>query len=186
VSVVQLLLKDPRVDITLADNKGCTPLWKAAFFGKHQVVEWLVASGRDLGDLNKKGKYLDHQEYTALEVARKEQPRKAAAVLERFLANSMQTRHELRVQLGLLDELAAEFFAFTVFLHEDLLRLKPATSTTESAATATVRFFTMASKLPIELQMILCRCVAGSRNQNILHQDSEAAFKSLARVLQSE
>ena len=48
VSVVQVLLKDPRVDVTLDDNNGCTPLWWASRCGKHEVVEWLIASGRDL------------------------------------------------------------------------------------------------------------------------------------------
>ena len=56
VSVVRSLLKDPRVDVTLDDNKQCTSLWWASRFGKHEVIEWLIASGRDLGDVkNKKG-----------------------------------------------------------------------------------------------------------------------------------
>jgi len=76
------------------------------------------------------------------------------SVLERFIANQVQTRHELRERLGGLDALAAEVFALTVFLCDDLLQLKLAPTTiTSSAAT---RFFTIASKLPMELQMILC------------------------------
>ena len=56
--VVALLLKDPRVDVTLEDNKGCTPLWYASSSGKLDVIEWLIASGRDLGDIeNKKGRW---------------------------------------------------------------------------------------------------------------------------------
>ena len=57
VSVVKLLLKDPRVDVTVTDLRGCTPLWHASRWGKRHVVEWLIASGRDLGDIsNTKGK----------------------------------------------------------------------------------------------------------------------------------
>ena len=78
----------------------------------------------------------------------------------------------------MLDELAAEVFALTVFLCDDLLQLKPAS--TPAAAT---RFFAIAKRLPMELQMILCHCVVGSMKQNILHKDSEAAFHSLAKVL---
>jgi len=72
------------------------------------------------------------------------------------MANPTQTRHEVRVKLGVLDELAAEVFALTVFLCDDLLQLKPAplASTTTASAAAT-QFFTIASKLPMELQMIL-------------------------------
>jgi len=35
----------------------------------------------------------------------------------------------------------------------------------------------------MELQMILCRHAVGSTKENILLKDSEAAFKSLARIL---
>jgi len=70
----------------------------------------------------------------------------------------------------------------TVFLCDDLLHLKPALASTV-AFTAATRFFSIARSLPMELQMILCHRAFGSMKQNILRQDSEAAFKSLARVL---
>jgi len=89
------------------------------------------------------------------------------------------------VKLGLLDELAAEVFALTVFLCDDLLKLKPATATTTTTTTAT-RFFTVATRLLMELQMVLCRRTVGSMRQNILHKDSEVAFKSLASLLSFE
>jgi len=63
VTVVQELLKDPRVNSTLGDH-GRTPLWWASYKEKH-------TSGRDLGDV-KKGKWSDDQGYTALEIAREE------------------------------------------------------------------------------------------------------------------
>ena len=88
------------------------------------------------------------------------------------------------MKLGVLAALAAEVFALTVFLCDDLLQLNPALVTT-TAATDAARFFTIASKLPIELQMVLCRRAVGSMMQNILRKDSEAAFKSLARILLS-
>jgi len=176
MSVVEVLLKDPRVDVSLDDNYGCTPLWWASCYGRHEVIEWIIARGRDLGDVKKN--WIDGG-YKALEIARKINSDQAVSVLERFLANPAQTRHELRMKFGILDELAAEVFAFTVFLCDDLLQLKPAS---DPAADAT-RFFSIVSKLPIELQMILCHRVVGSMKQNILRKDSEAAFKSLARLL---
>ena len=89
------------------------------------------------------------------------------------------------MKLGVLDALAAEVFALTVFLCDNLLQLKPAShsATTSKKATTALRFFAIASKLPMELQMVLCHRVVGSMKQNILHKDSEAAFKSLARSL---
>ena len=171
-----------RVDITLEDNDECTPLWWATRLGHSEVIEWLVASGRDLGDVeNQKGRHWRGHEYTALGIARKEEG-DIVLLLERFIANPFQTRHELRVKLGMLDELAAEVFALIVFLCDDLLQLQPA-SHPASDTSAAARFFAIAKKLPIELQMILCRGVVGSTKQTILHRDSEAAFKSLARIL---
>ena len=72
VFVVQELLKDPRVNTTLDDDCGRTPLWWASHDGNHEVIEWLIASGRDLGDvMNKKGKISeDGEDYMTLEVAR--------------------------------------------------------------------------------------------------------------------
>ena len=89
------------------------------------------------------------------------------------------------MKLGVLDELPAELFALTVFLCDDLLQLKPAplASTPNPADAAATRFFAIAFKLPMELQMVLCCRVVGSTKQNILRKDSEVAFRSLAKVL---
>ena len=87
----------------------------------------LIASGRDLGDVeNKKGNDWDGIDYTAMEIAREENKTEAVSLLERFIANPTQTRFDLRVKLGVLDEQAAEVFALIVFLCDDLLQLKPA------------------------------------------------------------
>ena len=66
------------------------------------------------------------------------------SLLKRFLANPAQTHHELRVKLGMLDELAAEVFALTVFLCDDLLQLKPAAASDADP----LRFFAIAKRLP--------------------------------------
>ena len=64
------------------DNNGCTPLWWASYEGKHEVIEWLIASGRDLGDFeNKKGRgWEDGQDLTALEIAREEHKTKVVSL----------------------------------------------------------------------------------------------------------
>ena len=180
--MAQMLLKDLRINVSLADDNRRTPLWLAACWGCDDVIEWLIASGRDLGDVNQKGKW--GGEHTAMEIARKNQKSGVESLLERFMANQAQTRHELRVKLGLQDELAAELFAVMVFLSDDWLQLKkPDPATSSSAAAAAIQLFAIARRLPMELQMILCHRAVGSSKQNILHKDSEAAFKSLAWVL---
>jgi len=70
VTVVEVMLKDPRVDITPDDIDGRTPLWWASRNGHHEILERLIARSSDLGDLkNKKGKMIG-KDYTALEIAR--------------------------------------------------------------------------------------------------------------------
>jgi hypothetical protein len=183
VSVVQLLLKDPRVNINLADHYGCAPLWRASSRGYLGVVALLIASGRDLGDLNQKGSYGNNEDYTALEVARKNHHTEIGSLLERFMANPELTRHQVCVKLGLPDAFAAEVFSLIVFICDDLLQLKTTSIANRTAIVNAARFFTITSKLPMEVQMIVCYHVGGSMKHNILRKDSEPAFKSLARTL---
>jgi len=119
--------------------------------------------------------------HTALEIARKKSQTKVVSLLGRFVANPSLTRHELRVKLEFPDALAAEVFALTVFMCDDLLQLKRdrAMTTPPSFATdcAAIRFFGIIEKLPMELQMILCHRAVDSANESILSKDSEGAFQ---------
>jgi len=94
MAVVREMLADPHVDHILSDICNRTPLWYASWFGHvNVVVELLIASGRDLGDVkSKKGSFRD-EECTSLEMARKEN---RDSLLERFLANPTQTRYEVK------------------------------------------------------------------------------------------
>jgi hypothetical protein len=175
VKVVKVLLKDHRVDINMAYDDGCIPLWFVSYRGYVEVIKGMIALRGDEVDREKSGKY-DGEYSTAIEIARKENNSEMVSLLERFKAKPAQTRHELRVELGLVDELAAELFAMTVFICDDFLRLKEASS----SAAAILRFFNIVTGLPMELQMVLCSRVFGSSKENIKSKDSEAAFKSLA------
>jgi len=44
------------------------------------------------------------------------------------------------------------------------------------------RFFIMATRLPIELQMLMCYRAAGSFKNTVLTRNSEPAFQSLATI----
>jgi hypothetical protein len=183
VGVVKVLLKDSRVDINMSEEKGRTPLWWASCNGYLDMIKWMIALRGDELNLDKIGKFWnDDKDYTAIEAARYFDCTKVVSLLERFMVNPVQTRHDLRVELGLVDKDAADLFAMTVFLCDDFLRLKEA----NSAATSAARFFNIASYLPMELQMVLCYRVFGSSKENIKSKDSEAAFKSLARTFHLE
>jgi len=181
LEVARELLKDVRVNVKLADMDGCTPLWHAAYGESVEVVEWLIAARNDLGDLSKKGKD-GGEEYTVLEVSKLRANHEIMSLMARFVVNPERTRHDVRAKLGLLGALATEVFALTVFLCDGLLQLKPPAAGSRGGA---LRFFTISSKLPLELQMIMCHRVVQSAEDNILLKDSETAFKALARTLLS-
>jgi ankyrin repeat protein len=114
IEVVKVLLKDSRVEINMADNYRRTPLWWASRFGQVEVIKWVIVSGREI-NLDKKGKWISEEESTAIEIAREKDKPEAISLLERLMANLIQTRHEVRVELGLVDKDATELFDLTVF-----------------------------------------------------------------------
>ena len=87
----------------------------------------------------------------------------------------VETRHAVRVELGLLDELAAYMFALVVFVSDGLLQINDATPSPAA------RYFNIARRLPLELQMLLCHRQVGSAKEIIPGKEREVAFKELAR-----
>jgi len=146
------------------------------------VIEWLIASGRDIGDVTTTPRENYNCESSPLSIAKFHEGREVANLLERFLNNPEQTRHDIRVNLKMVNELAASVFALTIFVCENLLQIKSICATNPYYS-ATVRFFTLVKRLPMELQMILCNFAVGSTKGCILTKDSEPAFKALAKTL---
>jgi len=144
----------------------------AAAKGHLQVIKWWIASGREM-DLGRPG---DVDKTDAIGVARRT-GKQEVALLERFKSDASKTREAMRVELGLLDELAAEMFALVVFVSDGLLQIKVTTSSPAA------RFISIARRLPLELQMVLCYRQVGSAEEIIPGKDSEVAFKELARRL---
>ena len=126
-------------------------------------------------DLGKPG---DVEKTDAIGVAKQMGETEVVTLLERFKEDPVETRHAMRVELGLLNELAAEVFALVVFVSDGLLQVKDTTTATPAA-----RFFHIARRLPLELQMVLCFHQVGSTKEIIPGKESEMAFKELARRL---
>ena len=101
--------------------------------------------------------------------------REVVTLLERFRRNPEETRRAVRTELGCLKEIAAKVFALVVFVSDGLLA-----SQDKEATLSAVRFFSIAARLPTELQMILCYRVVKSAKEVILCSDSESAFRKLA------
>ena len=122
-----------------------------------------------IGAAMKPLKYLGMREPTTAKKA-------TAALLKTFKEYPDATREMVRVSLGWYDKLAAEMFALVVFVSDGLVQVIEGEKATAPAA----RFFRIARELPLELQMVLCYCFAGSPKSLIPGKESEQAFKYLA------
>ena len=77
--------------MTLGDNDGQTPFWRAAFWGYVAVVKCLIMSGRDLGDVDHKSRF-EGREASVLGIAREKDRDKVVGILELYQATPVQTR----------------------------------------------------------------------------------------------
>ena len=170
-SCVRELLKDSRVKVNEPKYDGQTPLRHAAYYGHFGVIKWWIASGREMY-LGKPG---DIGKTDAIGVAKDEGEKGVVTLLERFQQNPEKTRHQARLELGWYDEMAAEIFALVVFVSDGLLEIR------NGDQSLAARFFDIARRLPLELQMVLCHRVVGLDKEIIPGKDSEMAFKSLAK-----
>jgi hypothetical protein len=172
IECAQLLLKDVRVKVNEYESTGHHPLMHAAYYGRLEIIKWWIASGREM-DLGEPGN--EHND--AIGAAGDRGYKKVVSLLELFRDYPNETRYEMRVKLGWRQEMAAEFFATVVFLCDGLLGIN------EKNTSGAAKFFGIAQRLPMELQIILCHRVAGSMRTNILKEHSELAFKKLAKEL---
>lgn len=69
---------------------------------------------------------------------------------------------------------AADWFAAMVLIADDFVRLAP-----REAGTNTGRFFAMATRLPMEMQMVLCNRTVGIAGDLVLLKNSEHSFRWL-------
>ena len=171
-SCVRELLKDSRVKVNEPDDDGSTPLWLAAWNGHIDIIKWWIASGREI-DLGTPG---DIDKTDAIGAAKDAGKTEVVTLLERFQESPNETRHQVRLEIEWYNEAAAEMFALVVFVSDGFLQINETT-------TPAARFFSIARRLPLELQMIICHLVMGSPKEIISGKDSEVAFKSLTKRL---
>ena len=167
------MLKDSRVKLNEPNDYGDTPLWRAARHGHLDVIKWWIASGREM-DLGTPG---DIYHTDAIGGAKKTGETEVATLLERFKSDGTKTRQAVRMELGWYDEAAAEMFAVVVFVSDGLLQIK------DFASSPAIRFFNIATQLPLELQMMLCFRQVGSAKEIIPSKEREVEFKNLAKKL---
>ena len=156
-----------------------------------EVVKLILVSYRQI-NLNR----TDFWGRTVLDVARASKhnnnnnTREVASLLQSYLIDSHGTRQRLQLQLGLTWGLVAGLFAVIVLLCDDYVALRRWARRDVKLAAGVLRaeeeedegvkrFFAMAVRLPMELQMLLCHRVHGSCEQNVTSKEAGDAIKGL-------
>lgn len=179
-TVVSRLLADPRVDPQQPQSNNTTPLWYAAQNGHLSVIEALLASDRTI-DTKTRSSW---NSTTAAQHAR------VVANLPKWENipgdDSLRRKKNNPIIADLIDayekdpgacrqcirgSFIARLFALVVFLCDGFLRLPEDHHSLKSG-----RFFSTCSRLPLDLQMLVCHRVFGSAKEVVLSGDSELAF----------
>lgn len=186
-AIVRLLLADPRVDVNLPRSDGFTPLRQAAHWGHLEIVRWMLASRRSL-NLGRSGDWPSD----AIGAAIISWNHTLVVLLEEFKTEPQAVMRKIRDESGSL--YAAEF-SQVVFLCDDFFRLAaagaavdvPSVTTgkdaaAEEQASKNRRFFSVVSRLPLELQMPVCLEAFGINREGIPTPDIEQAIRALAKI----
>ena len=163
----KLLLNDSRVkDLVSLDQDGHTPLYWVANFDYVEILEYWIATGSEM-NANLKAHIPAAGD--------PDRSSKVTQLLEKMVEDPARTVEEVRRKIHYYDERAAGLFALVIFTCDDFFHVR--TSTREA------RFFRMASQLPMELQMLLCFRVVGSKKMLIASQERERAFADIQKSL---
>jgi len=185
LGIVKTLCGHPHIDLNVVDVDNTTPLWIACHMGQTDTVRFLLAhAGVGRLDVTRRANESsngddpftnDWEGKTALEVAPNSAIRE---IMTLYLADPRQTRRALRKELGLSAEDAAADFVSAVLLCDGYLRLGQKVSGDREA-----RFLSVVSRLPLELQMIICYRRHDSRKDIIITPDVERALQKFISEL---
>jgi len=160
---VRVMLQDKRVQLHYLDSNGRTCLWWAAYKGNLKVIQ-VAMNSVDLLPVT-----------TAdVEIARSRKKTSVEKLLQAYIESPEQTREDVAVELGV--SVVVRVFALVVFLSDEHLAIRAGPEGTEAK-----RFFAVAMKLPMELQMVLCFRAQGSGKENIPSRCLEPALRHTVR-----
>jgi len=140
--------------------------------GHFNVIKWILVDGRDV---NPEARWTGNNAKPA-KVARQLNHLDIATLLEDFETNTLRVRHSLRKEFEIVEKEVSQVFALVIFVCDDYLKVRAHITRDKSAA----RFFSIMSRLPIELQMMICNRLFRSENDLVLTKFTEPAFIQLA------
>jgi len=186
-------LADPRIDPNRPRNDQSTPLWVASQEGHLEIVQYLLASGREINTktrstFNKRtaaeqgramGRKTTKPANETKEVfeRRKINGPLCADLIDEYEHDPVAVRLRLRRQPGLREHFIGHLFALVDFHSDNSVVVNEKTADPD-----TRRFFRITSRLPLEIQMIVCNRIFGSPKDIILSRDSEPGFECLTRT----
>jgi hypothetical protein len=199
--IAVLLLSHPQIDVNLTDASGNTPLMRACTHGQTACVELLlqhpklrdphqannigetpldvIISGSDLRILKvwiSSGKEIPEEWLLwGNEEEDEDEDLSVLELLAKYRTDSVETRREMRQEVGLYKEVA-DLFAVVVFLCDGLYRIR---RKQEKRRTKEARFFGIVSQLPMEMQMIVCHRVMGLSKDLLSGKACSSALKNL-------
>lgn len=185
-----ILLSDPRVRVDIVETwDNLNILCRTACVGDeaiHQLQAMVAYRSYDELGIDKRANFHDflsreitNEPITVLEMARYCKFNGLVNFFEKCKTYPLQTKHECEVLYKLSDALSTQIYATVVLASDGYLKINPPLTEKECD---TVRFLKMATRLPLELQMILCNRMFGINKDTITSKHSFPAFCYLASL----
>lgn len=180
----KMLLSDTRVNVDVVPRTNVTAIKTVILGAKLEILKWWIIYERniDLGfkdDEDSVIAFVNQIKWLWRTTKEASEYQGVIELLDSFENDEEGTRFKLKAELGLIDGAAGGHFANIVFLCDGLFEF--ASKDKIRASTDASRFLKIAMALPLDLQMVLCYRVVGSRKSNIPAATRESAFRRLAR-----
>jgi len=193
-----LLLCDVRVDVNHPDQRGRTPFWLAAANGHLDALKLMIALRPDL-DTSPRALHPTGAVLTPVEAAAKcwkfqEAPvNPAVELIMNLAAHPLNTRYTTIMELGMHHMLPPALFCLVVLVSDGFLVVRDTERDGNRKGDGGGneeedfrRFFRLAARLPLELQMLLSHCAYSSARQLVRSKDLEGALRSLLLAMARE
>jgi hypothetical protein len=187
---VRMWLEDWRLDVNAVEGLGCSVLWFCCRWWCTNILRLVVAirghelvldqRGRGREDETKKTTGWECMWQKARVSGYRLEPPEELQVLMSGLRNDREgTIFKARLALSMRAEIVSDLFAAVVCFCDDYFCL-PAKGI-HATRWPKYRFFLMISRLPMELQMVVCNRAYGSASDVVLTKNSEIKYKRLLK-----
>jgi len=172
LDVAKFLICHPDVRLDVVTNAGDCILHLVG--ANLELLRWVLATNKPL-TLN-----WAHMDDRYSKAPSSQNLAQCRAILEGFHRNEGLARHQARLEIGPgpFDARWLDTYAIMIFISDGLLQMCAVLTLVVRQDTG--RFFGMGQRLPLDLQMVLCRRLVGSGRAVIAVADAEPAFQHLA------